>query len=100
MKVGDTSVPHISSRWPIRRSAHRQTIRPRSRDPTSSHRLAHADRIAFGAAADRIYVLAPYDLHRCAQMRIARNDTQGRVTHQRVTALRKSDGVTPVAFLN
>lgn len=26
--------------------------------------------------------------------------TQGRVTHQRVAALRKSDGVTPVAFLN
>jgi hypothetical protein len=33
-------------------------------------------------------------------VRIYRDDAQGRVTHQRVAALRKSDGVTPVAFLN
>jgi hypothetical protein len=33
-------------------------------------------------------------------VRIYRNDAQRRVMHQRVAALRKSDGVTPVAFLN
>ena len=33
-------------------------------------------------------------------VRIYRNNAQGRVTHQRVAALRKSDGVMPVAFLN